>query len=62
MKNTDMKQKDSLEMSIESYNELKEVYENAVEEKKDTLFFQNKELFTKYVKYMLEHLKSTYKL
>lgn len=40
--------------------ELKQLYNKAIEDKKDTFIFQNEEVLTEYAKHLIEYLEKYY--
>ncbi len=47
-----------MNINIETYAELKALYDNAVETGQKTFTFQEQEMLTGYAKYVLEHTKN----
>lgn len=51
-----------IEFTKEKYLSLKQLYEKAVLEGRDTLWFENRQLLVSYTKYLLQHLGTTFDL
>lgn len=49
---------DKLLFDKQAYLDLKQLYDEAVLEKRELFLFQEKEIVTKYAKYLLEHLRN----
>jgi hypothetical protein len=50
-----------LELSKETFIDLKKEYKKAVENNEEFFIFQNKEIVTEYAKYLIEHLETQIK-
>lgn len=49
---------DTLHFDKQAYLDLKQLYDEAVLEKRETFLFQEKEILAGYAKYLLEHLRN----
>ena len=53
--------KNELNISLDDLQDLKSIYQKAVEANEQTLWFKDNEILTAYAKYLIEYLENEFK-